>query len=118
MSWAFGLSGEGREIGYGVLATCAEGGCTAAIDCGLSYVCGSMHDGGELGCGDYFCGRHLYGGGPEQLCRACSDLYEAAHPEDDADHQATCEHCQAEAAKSERFMAYIRQIRAAAAEPR
>lgn len=59
MGWAYGRNGEGREIGYGVEAQCDEPGCDAQIDRGLAYVCGAMHDGGEYGCGRYFCASHL-----------------------------------------------------------
>lgn len=50
-----------RDIGYGVPAICDRPKCGAEIDRGLSYVCGSEPRGGELGCGLYFCERHLTG---------------------------------------------------------
>jgi hypothetical protein len=61
MSWAVGYDSRwGRDIGYGVPATCDHPGCGAAIDRGLAYVCaGSEPYGGEDGCGLYFCGEHL-----------------------------------------------------------
>jgi hypothetical protein len=93
MGWAFcGSDDQGRPIGYGVPATCDEPGCTTEIDRGLSYVCGSMHGGGEYGCGRYFCGKHLHharvrGDGPddpdrhyESLCRACNKAWAEANP--------------------------------------
>lgn len=59
MGWAFcGTDDKGREIGYGVVATCDYPGCTAEIDRGLGYICGSMHGGGDDGCGMYFCAKH------------------------------------------------------------
>jgi hypothetical protein len=86
MSWAYGINAQGRAIGYGVPATCDEEGCATAIDRGLSYACGGFHDGGEDGCGGYFCSEHLgYGYTADeeermsaQLCPACVVLYEAA----------------------------------------
>lgn len=58
MGWACcGKDDRGREIGYGITATCDKKGCDEVIDRGLSYVCGSMH-GGEGGCGRYFCYTH------------------------------------------------------------
>ena len=85
MGWAYGTNNQGREIGYGVEATCDDGGCEAKIDRGVSYVCGGEHDGGEKGCGRYFCGDHLsyglvgrgiyqpYGA---QLCDECAASYD------------------------------------------
>jgi hypothetical protein len=58
MGWEFcGTDDDGREIGYGVAATCDFPGCAEKIDRGLAYVCGTMH-GGENGCGKYFCDKH------------------------------------------------------------
>jgi histidinol phosphatase-like PHP family hydrolase len=62
MGWAYGQNADGRDIGYGVEATCDQDGCNAEIDRGLDYVCGSMHDGGEFGCGKYFCHEHMLSG--------------------------------------------------------
>ena len=73
MGWAYGTNAEGREIGYGVEATCDEKGCKAAIDRGLAYVCGGMHDGGEHGCGGYFCEDHLFSSARRgQRCGDCA----------------------------------------------
>ena len=60
MGWGYGVNALGREIGYNVAALCDESSCKAEIDRGLSSVCGGMHDGGDYGCGGYFCGDHLY----------------------------------------------------------
>lgn len=41
MGWAIGYDTTwGRDIGYGVPATCDYPSCTEAIDRGLGYVCG------------------------------------------------------------------------------
>ena len=72
MGWSGPMpNAEGRLVGYAVEAICDLAGCEAKIDCGLAYVCGGMHDGGEYGCGRYFCAEHLYIGSPEQLCAEC-----------------------------------------------
>jgi hypothetical protein len=76
MSWAVGFDSDwGRDIGYGVPATCDHPGCGAEIDRGLSYVCGGQPYGGEHGCGLYFCAAHLrYAGSRRdhpQLCHHC-----------------------------------------------
>lgn len=61
MGWSVGYdSNWDRDIGYGVPATCDEPGCGEGIDRGLSYVCGGEPYGGDLGCGLYFCFRHLW----------------------------------------------------------
>jgi hypothetical protein len=65
-----------KWMGYANEGVCAEEGCTTKIDHGLSYVCGSMHEGGIYGCGDYFCTAHLYAlddsfWGSVQLCAKC-----------------------------------------------
>lgn len=57
MGWSIGEF-NGRDIGYGVPATCDYPGCGAEIDRGLSYVCGGEPYGGEHGCGLFFCGKH------------------------------------------------------------
>lgn len=74
MGWSGPMpNAEGRMVGYAVTAVCDQGSCMVKIDRGLGYVCGSMHDGGEHGCGRYFCSDHLYRGSPEQLCGSCLD---------------------------------------------
>jgi hypothetical protein len=66
MGWAFcGTDDSGREIGYGVVATCDSPGCEAVIDRGLGYVCGPMHLSSEWGCAKYFCEKHRYDHGCE-----------------------------------------------------
>ena len=71
MGWAFATNADGREVGYGIDTECDQEGCDKAIDRGLAYVCGSMHDGGSHGCGKYFCYAHLFVAGGEQVCGAC-----------------------------------------------
>jgi hypothetical protein len=71
MGYAHYTLADGRKAGYGVVATCDEDGCGENIDRGLAYLCGEdPGDGGEHGCGGYFCGEHLYGGEPGQ-CKRC-----------------------------------------------
>lgn len=84
MGWAYGINGEGREVGYSVEATCDKAGCDAKIDRGLAYVCGQMHDGDENSCGGYFCSSHLVMGValPNQMCEACADTYDREHPQE------------------------------------
>jgi len=70
MGWAYcGTDDYGREIGYGIGATCDQRGCDEVIDRGLGYVCGPMHGGDEGGCGRYFCGEHSGHVGPRGGCR-------------------------------------------------
>lgn len=82
MGWAFCVNARGREVGYGIEATCDEPGCLAEIDRGLDYVCGGMHDGGDHGCGKYFCGQHTSYAWrddepvSEQLCTACKKAFD------------------------------------------
>jgi hypothetical protein len=80
MGWGSGTNATGREVGYLVFATCDEDGCGKQIDRGLAYCCGGMHDGGEEGCGRYFCESHLFFGQKfnSQLCDRCSTEAERA----------------------------------------
>jgi hypothetical protein len=75
VSWAVGYDTHwGRDIGYGVPATCDHPGCGKSIDRGLAYVCGGEPYGGDQGCGLYFCDDHmLYGDAVPraQLCDRC-----------------------------------------------
>lgn len=71
MGWGQGTNKQGREIGYHVFATCDEQSCKSRIDRGLAYVCGGEHDGGEHGCGGYFCYEHLFMTKRGQLCNKC-----------------------------------------------
>ncbi len=82
MGWGSGTLSDGREAGYLVRDVCKLDGCKTKIDRGLSYVCGSMHEGGEHGCGDYFCDKHLFYGAPEQLCDACYKRWEKGEDDD------------------------------------
>lgn len=61
MGWAFcGTDSRGREIGYGISATCDFPGCEEEIDRGLGNACGGMHGENGIDCEGYFCGSHLY----------------------------------------------------------
>lgn len=72
MGWSYGINEQGREVGYAVEAECDTASCNAQIDRGLAYVCGGMHDGGEFGCGRYFCPDHLFlSQHPVFVCRDC-----------------------------------------------
>ena len=75
MGWGFcGEDSYGREMGYGIVAQCDEKGCLALIDRGLGYVCGDMHEGGDHGCGGYFCSEHLMYTSRRrgQFCKRCA----------------------------------------------
>ncbi len=92
MGWAdCGNDPDGRPIGYAFPATCDQPGCKAKIDRGLSYVCGDMHGGGELGCGKYFCEDHRRSVGLEAdgtrvyLCAECGKR--TPDPDDDEDDE-------------------------------
>jgi hypothetical protein len=88
MGWGYcGVnSNTGEEMGYSVTGICSFSGCTKKIDHGLSYVCGGMHEGGEYGCGRYFCSEHLtmiYDQTEDldnpidvQICYDCLKMYE------------------------------------------
>jgi hypothetical protein len=65
VGYAFGHNNNGREIGYGVEATCDWPGCEEAIDRSIGNCCGGI-DGignagmdGEAYCGDFFCEKHM-----------------------------------------------------------
>jgi len=85
MGWSIGYdSNWKRDIGYGVPAICDHPGCDEEIDRGLAHVCGGEPYGGELGCGLYFCGKHLYvGQGDPQMCERCCDEEPAFEPKPD-----------------------------------
>jgi len=74
VGWSLcGKNDHGQEIGYSVEAVCDEPGCEVAINRGLAYLCGRMHEDSET-CHKYYCQEHLYhadvgpGGG---LCARC-----------------------------------------------
>lgn len=73
MSWAIGYdSNWKRDIGYGVPSICDHPGCKEEIDRGLSYVCGGLPEGGDVGCGLYFCSNHRRHFLHDQfVCKAC-----------------------------------------------
>ena len=68
MGYSIGYSG-GRDIGYGVVATCDQPGCDEKIDRGMSYACGELRD--DNACGLYFCINHTSFGENAQLCDRC-----------------------------------------------
>lgn len=74
MSWAVGRNNDNRWVGYGVPAICDHPRCTAKIDRGLGYICGGHIDGGDNGCGRFFCGEHLrrWRRG-SQVCTRCAN---------------------------------------------
>lgn len=60
MGWSLGYDNNWhRDIGYAVPAICDFPTCSEEIDRGLGNVCGDEPYGGELGCGLFFCGKHL-----------------------------------------------------------
>jgi hypothetical protein len=89
MGWAHcGTDDMGREIGYGIPATCDHPDCNKPIDRGLAYCCGGMHGGQGyydedlkvyFGCGRYFCTEHLSALG--NLCAECVEDYERLESE-------------------------------------
>jgi hypothetical protein len=59
MGYSIGYA-DGRDIGYGVIATCDQPDCEEKIDRGISYCCGGFFgDHADSGCGLYFCSKHL-----------------------------------------------------------
>jgi len=90
MGWAIGEH-DGRDIGYGVPATCDHPECEAKIDRGLAYVCGGQPYGGDEGCGLFFCDKHRHGSA--DLCERCIDGRSPFKPKPDAqewiDHKET-----------------------------
>ena len=80
MGWAYcGKDDYGREIGYGISATCDKKRCDEVIDRGLGYCCGPMHGpqgANEGGCGRYFCGDHL---GVVGLRGSCQHRFKGAY---------------------------------------
>jgi len=78
-------SNWGRDVGYGVPATCDHPDCTETIDRGLPYVCGGQPHGGDEGCGLHFCGKHMYNTGPdgEQQCERCGEGIKPFEPKPD-----------------------------------
>jgi histidinol phosphatase-like PHP family hydrolase len=77
----------GREIGYGIPATCDHPDCTKEIDRGLDFCCGGMHGGQGhycedakvwVGCGRYFCHDHK----DITLCDECRADLDKITPEE------------------------------------
>ena len=83
MGWGSGTTPSGRLVGYAIEGVCDEPGCDTKIDHGLGYLCGMMHgQDDEEGCGNYFCSKHLFYGGPNSMCELCLDAWVLEHPED------------------------------------
>jgi len=87
MSWARGFDSQGREIGYAIRAFCDHRSCNVRIDRGLPFTCGGMVDGGEYGCGNFYCDLHrsttVTGPATVSLCRDCMKRYEAKYPSEE-----------------------------------
>lgn len=108
MGWSHGFNNQGREVGYSVHAECDQDGCDVHIDRGIAYCCGGMHDGGDHGCGGYFCGDHLFHAAPAaQVCTECAKRFCPQCSSDDptirhevryfmADNLSTLEPCEDE----------------------
>ena len=61
VSWAHGITPDGRDVGYAIETVCEHPGCDEKIDRGLYHCCGGMHGKpDELPCRRYFCGEHLF----------------------------------------------------------
>ncbi len=79
MGWAFGENNNGREIGYGVEATCDWPDCDETIDRGVGNCCGGVDGTGNAGmdgeryCGDFFCEKHMSFGVCLKCIRKCPD---------------------------------------------
>ncbi len=81
MGWGnCGEDSKGRPIGYNHEGICDHPGCDKKIDRGLSYACGDMHGGLEIGCEEYFCDKHRrnyvktnYSNNPDEVpvCDGC-----------------------------------------------
>ena len=82
----------GDEMGYNHFGKCSHPDCDKEVDHGLANVCGDMHEGGEYGCGRYFCAAHLIFGRPEQLCEQCYAKCDAPDEDDDDEMECISEH--------------------------
>lgn len=79
MGWSIGFVG-GRDVGYGVPCTCEYPTCKRKIDRGLSHACGGWPGDNEHGCGQFFCGKHMFSyedeyGEFHQACDVCCHNY-------------------------------------------
>ncbi len=77
MGWAYGMVG-GKEVGYGVTATCEHPyGCDAEIDRGLSYACGRWPIAAHTsGCTRFVCDEHQFPTDEGHVCAECAGLSE------------------------------------------
>lgn len=93
MGWEIGYDDRwGRDVGYGVPAQCDHPGCDVLIDRGLSYVCGADMYGGDMGCGLFFCDKHLFYSLPENEDQFFED-YEEDESRDAPEGAFVCERC-------------------------
>lgn len=73
--------------GYAVDDVCFEDGCSAEIDRGLSFLCGTAPGrADENGCGHWFCDAHLCvppEGINGYLCNGCILKYDGVDSEDE-----------------------------------
>lgn len=76
MGWSHGVI-NGKEVGYGVIATCEHPGCTTRIDRGLAYACGGSPGEDEHSCNGHFCYEHLYASKHGFVCEECLKLNRA-----------------------------------------
>ena len=88
MGWGYcGKDSLSRSIGYSIRAKCDKPNCGAKIDRGLSYVCGGMHGGDGIGCGRYFCGKHLVYVKSKleaRVVQVCDECYETCMKDPDS----------------------------------
>ncbi len=88
MGWGRGTLGNGKDVGYEVLAKCEQRGCKERIDRGLAFACGDMHGSDDISCDGYFCAKHLrYSvrwdtGASVSLCAACAASNDASAAEE------------------------------------
>lgn len=98
MGWSIGYDWNWeRDIGYGVPAKCDHPTCDKDIDRGLAHVCGGELQGGEDGCGLFFCAEHLLvgvDGKTHQVCERCARDRDPFEPKPDVTewvkHKLTC----------------------------
>ena len=91
MGWSIGYDEHWkRDIGYGVPAYCDHPDCKKEIDRGLGYVCGGEPEGGERGCGLFFCEAHQVG--YDQTCACCAPKKRRKFFTAKPDHPAWIEH--------------------------
>lgn len=84
MGYSIGVGVDGRDIGYGVVATCDHPNCEEKIDRGMSYCCGGYFgDHADSGCYLYFCTKH------QQM----TYVGEGKENDDSSEYVDLCERC-------------------------